>query len=72
MNKYRVTLIPVTGHWEHETETQSALFGVVPDNYDGDGEDLPYDSDVLFWLAPNEPLTVGETYGDFVVTEVNG
>ena len=66
-----VRLINVSGHYEDDPNLiYGWTFGVIPDNYTGDEEDLPEDHRVAYWLQHDEPLTVGEVYGDFVVTEI--
>lgn len=69
--KTQTQLIGVAGHW---SDTPSvifeAVFGRMPEGYTGSGEDLPYDSDVQYWLEHDEVLKVGKEYGDFIITGV--
>ena len=65
-----VRFVEVNGRYNDETEIRWQKFGVMPDGYDGDTDDLPFDEDVMFWLRSDEPILVGQEYGDFIVTEV--
>jgi hypothetical protein len=64
------TFIEVNGHYSDETVIRWQKFGVIPDGFTGETDDLPFDEDVMFWLEADEPVVVGREYGDFVVTEV--
>lgn len=65
-----IKLIEVTGHYFGEGD-RTQLFGVMPNGYQGDTADLPYDSRVAYWLEADEAVVVGNEYGDFTVTGVN-
>jgi formylmethanofuran dehydrogenase subunit D len=58
----------VTGHYIDESETMEQMFYRLPEGYNGDCTEFPFDDQVSFYLANEEPLVVGSTYGDFVVT----
>lgn len=65
------TFIEVEGYFFDEPEhILVRTFGRVPEDYYGWVEQLEGDNLVSFWLDCNEPLVVGQEYGDFVVTEV--
>jgi hypothetical protein len=61
-------LIRVNG----EDEERVAVFGLIPDDYEGDLADLPDDEGVYYWLTRQEweSLRVGDEYGDAVITRV--
>ena len=66
-------VIEVAGYWSDESPDNLhwTYFGRIPLGYSGALEDLPQDSKVSFWLEHNQPLIVGEDYGDFVVQVVS-
>jgi hypothetical protein len=59
-------LIRVNG----EDEERVAVFGLIPDDYEGDLADLPDDEGIYYWLTRQEweSLKVGDEYGDGVIT----
>jgi hypothetical protein len=59
-------LIRVNG----EDEERFAVFGLIPDDYEGDLADLPDDEGIYYWLTRQEweSLKVGDEYGDGVIT----
>jgi hypothetical protein len=61
-------LIRVNG----EDEERIAVFGLIPDDYEGDLADLPDDEGIYYWLTRQEweSLRVGDEYGDAVITRV--
>jgi hypothetical protein len=61
-------LIRVNG----EDEERVAVFGLIPDDYEGDLADLPDDEGIYYWLTRQEweSLKVGDEYGDAVITRV--
>ena len=65
----KIDIIEVAGHWVDEPDERIhwAHFGRIPIGYVGETEDLPGDDQILFWLEHDQPLVVGEDYGDFIV-----
>jgi hypothetical protein len=48
--------------WEGEDKQEVQTFGRIPEGWEGELEDHPQDSEVFYWLTPEEWIALGEGF----------